>query len=184
MVKRFCLALAVLCTALTTAAAQAKGVISYKIDGKPFKFTDGKMENHVNSGFISLTYEKVDVFTMSNDISQKGGTIGITIQVGGDESDYPGLHQANSSDEIPVGFNWYEVIKDPKTGKLVDVKQHTLTLDSGDTSKMFVKIKIDSFGPAGSMISGTFTAKAFDDDGTLHSVTDGVFNVPRVDVTE
>ncbi|MBN2353877.1 MAG: hypothetical protein JXD23_14985 [Spirochaetales bacterium] len=184
MAKRFCLALAVMCVALAPAAAQAKGVISYTIDGKPFKFTDGKMEYHVKSGYVSLTYEKVDVFTMSNGRARKGGAVGVTIQVGGDEPNYPGLHEANSSDEIPVFFSWYEVVKDPKTGKVKDVRQHTLSLDSGDTSKMFVKIKIDSFGPAGSMITGTFTAKAYDDEGVLHSVTDGVFRVPRVDTAD
>jgi hypothetical protein len=184
MRKRFCIALAVFLTALAPAIAQAKGVISFKIDGKPFTFTGGKMEYHVDSGYVSLACEKTDVFTMSNGITKKGGTIGVVIQVGGDEADFPGLHQANTSDEIPVFFNWYDVVKDPKAGKPKDVKQHTLTIDSGDESKMFIKIKIDSFGPAGSLVTGTFTAAVYDDGGVLHSVTDGAFSVPRVDVDD
>ena len=43
------------------------------------------------------------------------------------------------------------------------------------------ELRIDAFGPPGSIVTGTFSGKLYDEDGKLHEITDGVFSVPRVD---
>ena len=163
-------------------SAQTGGEVSYKVDGKAFTFKDGRMEYYKDDGYISLVGERVE---MVADPSGPEGekreiTVGMTIQLPKSEAAFVGLHEAGSSDEMPTHFSWYEIVPtEDKKGK--EIKEYLASLDSGNGDQMIIRLKIDVFGPPGSLVTGTFEGKLYDEDGKLHEITDGVFRVPRVD---
>jgi hypothetical protein len=162
--------------------AQAGGSVSYRLDGKEFSFKNGRLEHYRADGYVSLVAERVE---MVEDPSGPEGetrevTVGMTIQLAKEESQLIGDHRSSTPDEMPTHFSWYEIVPtEDKKGKMI--KEFLASLDEGDESKMFIRLKIESFGPAGGLVTGTFEGKLYDEDGKLHEITGGVFRVPRVD---
>lgn len=158
------------------------GTIGYKLDGKTFNFTDGKLEYHKSDGYISLTCERSEVVpdpTVPDE--KKQVAVGMTIQLAKPETELAGDHRSSTPDEMPTHFTWYEFVP-TEDGKAKRVKEFLAGLDDGDESKMFIRLRIEKFGPPGSMIQGTFSGKLFDEAGRLHEITEGVFSVPRIDI--
>ncbi len=178
------IAIGVLSGALLSAAlpaVQAGGSVSYKIDGKDFSFKNGRMEYYKDDGYVWLQAERTDMAADPSGLydEPREMTVDISIQLATSEDKIVGLHEAASSDEIPVHFSWYEIVPtEDKKGKTI--KGFMASLDSGKAG-MILRFKIDAFGPPGSIVTGTFSGKLCDEDGRFHEVTDGVFSVPRVD---
>jgi hypothetical protein len=162
-------------------ATQTGGAVSYKIDGKAFAFKDGRMEYYKADGYIWLIAERVKMVADPSGLYDEELEISVevNIQIAGKESTYVGLHEARSSDEMPTHFSWYEIVP-TEDGKGKEIKEFLASLDSGDEAKVF-RLKIDTFGPPGSLVKGTFSGRLYDEDGKLHEITDGVFSVPCVD---
>ncbi len=163
--------------------AQAGGRVSYRLDGKDFSFQNGRLEYFRADGYISLVAERVE--TVDDPSGPEGEkrevTVGMTIQLAKEESEFVGEHRSSTPDEMPTHFSWYEIVPtEDKKGK--EIKDFLASLDEGDETKMFIRLKIDAFGPAGGLVTGTFSGKLYDEDGKLHEVTGGVFSVPRVDM--
>ncbi len=180
--KALLIVLAAVALAAPRAASQTGGMVSYRIDGRAYSFTDGRLEHYKGDGYVSLVAERVE---MVEDPSGPEGekrevTVGMGIQLAKDESRLVGDHRSNTSDEMPTHFFWYEIVPtEDRKGKTV--KEFLASLDGGDETKMFIRLKIEAFGPAGGLVAGTFEGKLFDEDGKLHEVTEGVFRVPRVE---
>ncbi len=163
-------------------SAQAGGEVSYKIDGKAFAFKDGRMEYYKGDGYVWLIGERVEMVADPSgpDDEKREVTVGMSIQLAKSENALVGLHEAKSSDEMPSHFTWYEIVPtDDKKGK--EIREYMASLDSGD-DRMVLRLKIDAFGPPGSLVTGTFSGKLCDEAGKLHEITDGVFRVPRKDM--
>jgi len=164
-------------------SAQTGGTVSYKVDGKAFAFKDGRLEYYKGDGYISLVGERVEM--VANPSGPEGEkreiTVGMTIQLAKSEDALAGEHRSSTPDEMPTHFSWYEIVP-TEDKKAKEIKEYLASLDSGDESVMVIRLKIDKFGPAGSVITGTFSGKLFDEDGKLHEITDGVFSVPRKDM--
>ena len=77
-------------------------------------------------------------------------------------------HQSSSPDEMPVYFGWYEVAPD-KDKKTIEIREYPASLDSGDEGQMLMRLKIDNFGPPGTIVRGSFSGKLFDEEGLLRS---------------
>lgn len=73
--------------------AQAAGTVSYKIDGKPFKFQDAVLEYYQEDGYLSLECDRSELV---DNPSYPGGKqevfVNITIQLAGDEQSFVGVH--------------------------------------------------------------------------------------------
>ena len=164
-------------------AVQTGGSISYKIDGKEFAFKNGRMEYFKDDGYVWLIAERVERIADPSGVYDEPleMTIDLNIQLAKSEDKLVGLHEARSSDEMPTHFSWYEIVPtEDKKGK--EINEYLAGLDSGEGDQMVIRLKIDQFGPPGSLVTGTFSGKLFDEDGRLHEITDGVFSVPRVDM--
>jgi hypothetical protein len=159
-------------------AAPESGAVSYKVDGKAFSFKDGRLEHYKDDGYVWLIAERAE------DVAEPSGppdetrevTVGVSIQLAKDEKALVGQHEAKSADEMPAHFTWYEIVP-TEDGKSKTIKEYMASLDSGD-ERMVLRLKIDNFGPPGTVVTGTFSGKLCDEDGKLHEVTDGVFSVP------
>jgi hypothetical protein len=185
MVSRRIILCALLALVLIPAlpSAQEGGPVSYRIDGKAFEIKAGRLEYYKGDGYVSLVAERVEM--VANPSGPEGEkrevSVGMTIQLAKGEDALVGTHQANSPDEMPTSFTWYEIVPaEDKKGK--EIKEYLAGLDSGDETTMFIRLKIDKFGPPGSLVQGTFSGKLFDENGKLHEITDGVFSVPRKDM--
>ena len=172
-------ALVAMLVAPACAPAQEAGTITYKLDAKPYRFANGRLEYYKSEGYISLTCEKTALILDPSGSGQKLEVDeGMTIQLVGDEKEFAGSHEATSADLMPAYFSWYEIVPSAdKKGK--ELKSYLASLDSGDEKKMVIRMKIDAFGPPGSIIQGTFSGTLFDEAGRIHRVTDGRFAVPR-----
>jgi hypothetical protein len=62
-----------------------------------------------------------------------------------------------------------------------DIKYFHANLDSGEDIINF-SITTDEFGPADSCVKGTFYGKLLDEDGILHNILVGEFQLIRVDM--
>jgi hypothetical protein len=162
--------------ALVAALAAAQGIITYKIDGEPFSFQDARLEYRPADGYFSLDCERQETVTMG-DGSKWETVVGMTIQLAGDAKSFVGLHEVNSPDEMPVYFSWYRLEED-------QILEHLASLDSGDPARMKMTLKIDAFGAPGQTVRGSFRGMLFDEYGEAHTISDGVFAVPRTEVTE
>jgi hypothetical protein len=181
--KALLIALAVVSLAAPRAASQTGGTVSYRLDGKDFSFKNGRLEYYRADGYISLVAERAEM--VENPSGPEGEkreiTVGMTIQLAKEESQFVGDHRSGTPDEMPTHFSWYEIVPtEDKKGRTI--KECLASLDDGDETKMFIRLKIDAFGPAGGLVTGTFEGKLCDEDGRLHEVTGGVFSVPRVDM--
>jgi len=184
LVRRFvfCGLLAVMLNSVLP-SAQTSGTVSYKVDGKAFTFKDGRLEYYKGDGYISLVGERVEM--VANPSGPEGEkreiTVGMTIQLAKGEDALAGEHLSSTPDEMPTHFSWYEILP-TEDKKAKEIKEYLASLDSGDESVMVLRLKIEKFGPPGSLVQGTFSGKLFDEDGKLHEITDGVFSVPRKDM--
>ena len=163
-------------------AAPESGAVSYKLDGKAFSFKDGRLDYYKADGYVWLIGERVEsVADPSGPPDEKREvTVGMSIQLAKDEKAFVGPHEAKSADEMPAHFTWYEIVP-TEDGKGKEIKEFMASLDSGD-GRMVLRLKIDGFGPPGSIVTGTFSGRLCDEDGKLHEITDGVFSVPRKDM--
>jgi len=159
----------------------ASGTVSCKIDGKAYVFKDGRMEYHKADGYIWLIAGGVEMVADPSgpDDEEREISVEVSVQIVGQESTFVGLHEARSADEMPTHFSWYAIVP-AKEGQGKEIKEFLASLDSGDAAMVF-RIKIDTFGPPGSLVKGTFSGKLYDEDGRLHEITDGVFSVPCVE---
>lgn len=185
MVVRCFVLCALLAVMITPAlpSAQTGGAVSYKVDGKAFVFQAGRLEYYKGDGYISLVAERVEM--VANPAGPEGEmrevTVGMTIQLAKGEDALAGEHRASTPDEMPTHFSWYEIVP-TEDKKAKEIKEYLASLDGGDESAMVILLKIEKFGPPGSLVQGTFSGKLFDEDGKLHEITDGVFSVPRKDM--
>ncbi len=175
------IALAVATLTAPRAASQTGGAVSYKIDGRAFSFTYGRLEHYQDDGYVSLVAERIE--SVENPSGPEGEvlevTVGMSIQLAKEESQLVGDHRSGTPDEMPTHFSWYEIVPtEDKKGKTI--KEFLAGLDEGDETKMFIRLKIETFGPVGGLVTGTFEGQLCDEDGRLHEVTGGVFRVPRV----
>jgi hypothetical protein len=163
--------------------APSGGAVSYKLDGKSYSFAGGRLECYKADGYVSLVAERTERI---QDPSGAEGeirevTVGMTIQLAKAESALVGEHRSNTPDEMPTHFSWCEIVlTEDKKGRMI--KEYLAGLDDGDKTKMFIRLKIEAFGPAGSAVTGTFSGALFDEEGRLHEISDGVFSVPRRDM--
>ena len=77
-------------------------------------------------------------------------------------------------------MSWCLLIQEDDKSKKT-IKNFLASLDSGEDIMNFA-ITIDDFGPADSLVKGAFHGKLLDEDGTLHNILNGKFQVIRVDV--
>ena len=174
--------LAALALAAPRAASRTGGTVSYRIDGQAFSFTDGRLEYYKSDGYVSLVAERVEMVVDPSgpEDEKREITVGMSIQLAKEESQLVGDHRSSTPDEMPTHFSWYEIVPtEDKKGKTI--REILIGLDEGDETKMFIRLKIETFGPAGGLVTGTFEGKLYDEDGKLHEITGGVFRVPRVD---
>jgi hypothetical protein len=160
------------------------GTISYKIDGKAFSFKDATLEYSATDGYLTITREGMEEVADPSDPKQKTEiNVGVSIEVAVEEKALVGVHEANSADTMPVYFSWYDIVADKETkGKVL--KDYLASLDNGDEKKQSMRIKIDNWGAAGTVIKGSFSGKLFDEDAALHEVTEGTFAIPRSDIKD
>ncbi len=161
---------------LAAALAAAQGTVTYKIDGQAFRFQDARLEYHPSEGYFSLDCERQDTVRLK-DGSDWEAYAGLTIQLAGEPKSFVGSHEANSSDEMPVYFSWYRLEEDQALDFLA-------SLDEGDPARMKMLLKIEAFGAPGKPVRGSFSGTLFDEEGVLHTISDGVFSVPRTDVQD
>lgn len=178
----FCALLAIMLTSALP-SAQTGGTVSYKVDGKAFTFKDGRLEYYKTDGYISLVAERVEMVAdpTGPEGEKREITVGMAIQLAKSEDALAGEHRTSTPDEMPTHFSWYEIVP-TEDKKAKEIKEYLASLDSGDETQMIIRLKIDKFGPPGSLIQGTFSGKLLDEDGKLHEITDGVFSVPRKDM--
>jgi hypothetical protein len=166
------------------ASAEGSGTISYKIDGKAFSFKDAVLEYSPRDGYLTITREAMEEVVDPSDPKQKiEVNVGVSLEVAAAENKIVGVHEANSADTMPVYFSWYEISAE-KGAKEKVLKDYLASLDSGDEKKQAMRVKIDNFGPEGTVIKGSFSGKLFDENGALHQITDGSFAIPRTDVKD
>jgi len=166
------------------AFAEGSGTISYKIDGKAFSYKDAVLEYSPKDGYLTITREEMQEETDPSDPKQKiEVNVGVSLELAAEEKKLVGVHEANSADTMPVYFSWYDFVAEKESKEKV-LKDYLASLDGGDEKKQIMRIKIDNFGPAGTVIKGSFSGKLFDEDGTLHEILDGTFAIPRTDVKD
>lgn len=162
--------------------AEQSGTVSYKIDGKAFSFKDARLEYSAGDGYLTITREGTEDVADPADAGRKVEVnVGMSIELAVEEKALVGVHEAKSGDAMPVYFSWYEIETDKDTNEKV-VKDILASLDGEDEKKQSFRLKIDNFGPAGTVIKGSFSGNLFDEDGKLREVADGVFAIPREDV--
>lgn len=164
--------------------AEQPGTVSYKIDGKAFSFKDARLEYSAGDGYITITRDGTEEVADPAEPSRKiEVNLGLSIELAVEEKALVGTHEAKTGDAMPVYFSWYEIDTDKDT-KEKTLKDILASLDSGDEKQQSFRLKIDNFGPVGTVIKGSFSGKLFDEDGKLHEIADGVFAIPREDVKE
>ncbi len=162
--------------------AQDEEFISYKVDGLEFHLTDVKLEFHPDEQYVHIEGTKAFKSDLGADHFPRYQNCesGITIEFFKQSESFVGTIEGHSSDVIPVYVSWCLLIQvHEKPTK--DIKNFLASLDSGEDIMNF-SITIDEFGPADSLVKGTFYGKLLDEDGTLHNILDGKFQLIRVDV--
>ena len=162
--------------------AQEKEFISYKVDSLEFSLTDVKLEFYPDEEYVHIEGVKlVEVnigegrFTRNQNCES-----GITIQCFKQGESFLGTFEAQSADEIPVYVSWFLLVQNKEKSKK-EIKNFLASLDSGEDILSF-SITFSEFGSAGSLVKGTFHGKLLDEDGELHEIRDGKFQLMRKDV--
>lgn len=177
------LSVSVICIIFSLATfllAQDKGSISYKVDGKEYNFTDAVFEFHPEEGWGSIKGGKTERIKVEGYpfAQYREVEIGIWVDIAQDEQSIVGTHTANISDLMPVSISWLEWI-DKEKGQFKDV--YIQQDDSGEEKSIFTVI-FENFGPPGTIIKGSFYGKLVDDEGKVYEVSEGKFEIERVDV--
>jgi hypothetical protein len=162
--------------------AQAEEFIIYKVDDLDFHLTDVKLEFHPDEQYIHIEGTKTFRIDLGSDRFPRYQNCesGITIELFKGSESFVGTFQGRSSDVIPVYVSWCLLFQeDAETKK--KLKNFLASLDSGDEIMNF-SITIEEFGPADSLVKGTFYGKLLDEEGKLHNIRDGKFQLIRVDV--
>ena len=162
--------------------AQNEEIISYKAENHEFHLTDVKLEHHPDEQYIHIEGTKTFKADMGADHFPRyqNCASGITIELFKQGESYIGTFQGKSSDVIPVYVEWCLLHEEGETSKKT-IKNFLASLDSGEDIMNF-SITIDEFGPADLLVRGTFNGKLLDEEGTLHTISDGKFQLIRVDV--
>jgi hypothetical protein len=162
--------------------AQAEESISYKVDNLEFHLTDVKLEFHPDEQYIHIEGTRIFKADLGADHFPRYQNCesGITIELFKQGDTFVGTIQAKSSDIIPVYVSWCLLVKEEEKSKKV-IKNFLASLDSGEDIMNF-SITIDEFGPVNSPVKGTFHGNLLDEDGNLHNIQDGKFQLIRVDV--
>jgi hypothetical protein len=165
-----------------TIRAQVEDFISYRVNGLEFYLTDVKLEFHPDEQYIHIEGIKVFKADLGADHFPRYQNCesGITIELFKQEETFVGTIQGQSSDVIPVYVSWCLLVQEDENLKKT-LKNFLASLDSGEDIMNF-SVTIDEFGPADSLVKGTFHGKLLDEDGTLHNILDGKFQLIRVDV--
>jgi hypothetical protein len=162
--------------------AQADEFISYKVDDLEFHLTDVKLEFHTDGQYIHIEGNK----TFKADLGAghypryRDCESGITIEFFKQGESFVGTIQGKSPNIIPVYVSWCLMKKDDETSKKT-IKNFLASLDSEEDIMNF-SITIDEFGPSNSIVKGTFNGQLLDEEGKLHNILDGKFQLIRVDV--
>jgi hypothetical protein len=162
--------------------AQNEEFISYKVDNLEFHLTDVKLEYHPDEQYIHIEGTKVFKADMGADHFPRyqNCASGITIELFKQGESFIGKFQGKSSDVIPVYVEWCLLYEEKETAKK-KIKNFLASLDSGEDIMNF-SVTIDEFGPEDSFVKGVFHGKLLDEDGKLHTIQDGKFQLKRVDV--
>ena len=162
--------------------AQVEEFISYKVDSMEFHLTDVKLEFHPDEQYIHIEGTKGFKADMGADHFPRYQNCesGITIEFFKQGETFVGTVQGQSSDVIPVYVSWCLMIQEDEKSKKT-IKNFLASLDSGEDIMNF-STTIDEFGPPDSLVKGTFYGKLLDEDGKLHNILDGKFQLMRVDV--
>lgn len=164
--------------------AQPDGTVSYKIDGKAFECKNGRLEYSPEDEYVSLECSTTEIVTDPSALdSKREVSVGMSIQLSGDEKSFAGTHEVSGADEMPVYFSWYE-LKTGMDGKSKEIKRYEASLDSEEAADLKMVVHIESFGPVGSLVKGTFSGKLLDEEGKVHQVSDGTFCLTREDTAE
>jgi hypothetical protein len=162
--------------------AQAEEFISYKVDDLEFHLTDVKLEFHPDEQYIHIEGIK----TIKADLGaghfprHQNCESGITIEFFKQGETFVGTFQGQSSDVIPVYVSWCLMRQEEGSSKKT-IQNFLASLDSGEDVMNF-SLTIIEFGPVNSLVKGTFNGKLLDEDGVLHNIRDGKFQILRVDV--
>jgi hypothetical protein len=160
-------------------SAQTEEFISYILDTKIFRLTEVRLEYHSGDGYVhveGVQNEKIDMGEKTVPrfrTAQSGISFDIVPQAG----TFNTTHSAHSSDILPVYVNWYTVNK-----KESAIEDCYASMDSGNESSMVFSVTFENFDDEGSLARGTFSGKLFDENGNLHTVTNGKFAIKRTDV--
>jgi len=161
--------------------AQDEGLISYKVDGKEYHVTDAVFEFHPGDGWGSIIGSKTEridrgAFYIPRYVEVE--TVGIWVDIAQDEQSIVGTHEANISDLMPITISWIEWIDKGKR----EYKESYIHQDDSEEEKSIFTVIFENFGPAGTIIKGSFYGKLVDDEGKVYEVTEGKFEIKRVDV--
>ncbi len=160
--------------------AQQDQFISYLVDGKKFNLTNVKLQASQEGDFIHIEGTRIDKVDFGEGAMPRyrKTEVGITIEVslGGPAV---GTHVAHSSDIMPVYVSWYEVKKD---GSRTNVNSILASMDSGAEDMLEFSVTFENFGPAGTLIKGSFSGKLLDEDENSHRITEGKFAIKRTDM--
>ncbi len=162
--------------------AQAEEFISYKVDNLKFHLTDVKLEFHPDEHYVHI--EGIKTFKADLGAGHmpryQNCESGITIEFFKQGETFIGTYQGQSSDVIPVYVSWCLLRQEEGSSKKT-IKNFLASLDSGEDVMNF-SLTVDEFGPVDSLVKGTFSGKLLDEDGMLHNIQDGKFQILRVDV--
>lgn len=162
--------------------AQHDEFISYRVDNLEFHLTDVKLEFHPDEEYIHIEGSK----SFKADLGEghypryKNCESGITIELFKQGETFIGTVQSNSPNVTPVYVSWCLMKKEDETSKKT-MKNFLASLDSEEDIMNF-SITIEEFGPENSFVKGTFHGKLLDEEGKLHNILDGKFQLIRVDV--
>jgi hypothetical protein len=179
--KRTVLLFAMMIISIKTSflSAQTEEFISYILDTKNYHLTEVRLEYHPGDGYIhieGIQNEKIDMGEKTFPRFQTAQS-GISFDIVPQADTFIATHTARSSDILPVYVNWYTVNK-----KESAIEDSYAGMDSGDESIRVFSVTIENFDGKGSLVRGTFSGKLFDENGNLHTVTNGKFAIRRTDV--
>jgi len=166
--------------AANVSSAAQDQFISYLVDGKKCSLTNVKLQSSQEGDFIHIEGTRTDKVDFGEGAMPRyrETEVGITIEVSLSGS-AAGTHVAHSSDTMPVYVSWYEVKKD---GSRTDVKNVLASMDSGAEDLLEFSVTFENFGPAGTLIKGSFSGKLLDEDENPHRISEGKFAIKRTDM--
>lgn len=162
--------------------AQEGEFISYKVDNLEFSLSDVKLEYHPDEEYVHIEGVKIIKADMGGGRFSRPQNCesGIIIECFKQGESFLGTFEAHSSDEIPVYVSWCLILQNEERSRK-EIKNFLASLDSGEDILSF-SITFSEFGPEGTFIKGTFHGKLLDENGELHEIRDGKFQLIRKDM--